>query len=70
MMRFVITTPQVLKAPLAQQADLPYQDRVKPCNFIMSPLTDPNEYPADVIDRHHYTLIGPFSEDSSQWYPP
>ncbi len=38
MMRFTITTPEVFKVIQARQSKLPYRDRVKPLNFIQSPV--------------------------------
>jgi hypothetical protein len=69
MMRFTITTPQVLKVLQARQRDVPYSERTKPFGFIQSPLIDrlTGGHPVGV-DRHRFTLIGPFSSDPSSWF--
>jgi len=68
MMRFKITTPEVLKVLQARQMNLPYRDRVKPFNFILSPMIDDlGGYPVD-CDSDHFTLIAPFCSDASRWY--
>ena len=41
MMRFTITTPEVLRVLQSRQKGLPYRDRAKPSNFILSPVIDP-----------------------------
>ena len=41
MMRFTITTPEVLRVLQSRQKGLPYRDRAKPSNFIVSPVIDP-----------------------------
>jgi hypothetical protein len=38
MMKIAITTPQVLRALQASQRHLPYRQRAKPYNFVLSPL--------------------------------
>lgn len=40
MMRLTITTPEVLKVLQARQQALPYSHRMKPFNFILSPMID------------------------------
>jgi hypothetical protein len=40
MMRFTITTPEVLKVLQARQRKLSYRQRTKPFNFIMTPIRD------------------------------
>jgi hypothetical protein len=68
MMRFKITTPEVLKVLQARQFRLPYRDRVKPFNFILSPMIDDlGGYPIG-CDPDRFTLIAPFTSDSSRWY--
>lgn len=67
MMRFTITTPEVLKVMQARQASLPYRDRVKPFNFIQSPIIDPLGGHPVGADPSHFTLIAPFSSDQSRW---
>jgi hypothetical protein len=69
MMRFTITTPQVLKVLQARQRGLPYSERAKPFCFMVSPLIDrlTGGHPVG-IDPHRFTLIGPFSSDSSAWF--
>lgn len=67
MMRFAITTPEVLKVLQTRQGGLPYRDRVKPFNFIQSPILDPLDgHPVDA-DPDHFALIAPFSSDQSRW---
>jgi hypothetical protein len=68
MMRFTITTPEVLKVLLARQRGLPYRDRAKPFNFVLSPMIDPlGGYPIGA-DRDRFTLIAPYTSDPSRWY--
>jgi hypothetical protein len=68
MMRFKITTPEVLKVLQARQVKLPYRDRVKPFNFILSPMIDDlGGYPVG-CDPDHFTLIAPFTPDASRLY--
>ena len=67
MMRFVITTPQVLKVLQAREADRPYRDRVKPFNFIMSPMLARGGHPVGA-GRHPVMLIAPSTDDASRWY--
>jgi hypothetical protein len=68
MMRFTITTPQILKVLQARQQELPYSERAKPFGFIQSPLIDrlTGGYPIGV-DLHRFTLIGSFSAHPSEW---
>jgi hypothetical protein len=68
MMRFTITTPEVLKVLQARQSKLPYRDRVKPLNFIQSPIiSDLGGHPFG-CDPTMLTLVAPFSDDSTSWY--
>lgn len=68
MMRFTITTTHVLKVLQNRQRELPYRDRAKPFNFIVSPLIDRfTGHPIDV-DRHKFTLVGQFSNNPSEWF--
>src|SRR5258706_2918143 len=68
MMRFAVTTPQVLKVLQARQSPLPYGDRMKPFNFVLSPLIDPmGGCPIDA-NAPHFTLIAPFTDDATRWY--
>jgi len=68
MMRFAISTPEVLKVLQARQKGLPYHDRAKPSNFLLSVVIDPlGGYPVGA-DPNAFTLIAPFTSDSSAWY--
>ena len=68
MMRFTITTPEVLKVPQAHQSKLPYRDRVKPLNFIQSPIiSDLGGHPI-VCDPNAFTLVAAYSDDTAGWY--
>jgi hypothetical protein len=68
MMRFTITTPEVLKVLQARQWKLPYKDRAKPFNFIQSPIvSDLGGYPIG-CDPKKLTLVAPFSDDPTRWY--
>ena len=67
-MRFVVTTPHVLRALQARERELPFRERIKPFNFVMSPLSDPRTLPVEAVDGQGFTLIAPFTEDSSSWY--
>jgi hypothetical protein len=63
MMRFTITTPEVFKALQARNEGRSYADRIKPFNFIVSP----------VIDRlndgqNKFTVIAPYCSDQEKWY--
>jgi hypothetical protein len=68
MMRFTITTPEVLRVLQSRQKGLPYRDRVKPSNFILSPVIDPLGGCPVGVDPQAFTLIAPFTSDPSQWY--
>ena len=68
MMRFTITTPEVLKVLQSRQVHLPYRDRVKPYNFIQSPIINHIGGHPIGTDPDHLTLIAPFSSDPSRWY--
>ena len=83
MMKFAITTPDVFKVLQKRQLDggLSYRDRVKPFNFIQSPMINRSVfglepqtnqivrlgYPS-TADPDHFMLIAPFTEDTSRWY--
>ena len=69
MMRFTITTSQVLRALQARQRHLPYCDRVKPFGFIQSPLIDrlTGGHPVGA-DPDRFTLIGEFSSNPADWF--
>ncbi len=68
MMRFTITTTQVLKVLQTRQRDLPYSQRAKPFNFVSSPLIDRlNGHPVG-IDQKKFMLIGPYSSKPSEWF--
>jgi len=67
MMQLRITTHNVLKKLLARQKDLPYSDRVKPLNFVLSPIIDPLGYPAD-CDKDMFSLIAPFTKNRESWW--
>ncbi len=69
MMRLKITTPEVLKALQARQSGMPYRDRVKPFNFILSPIIDDIVgRPIGVKKSDPFTLIAPFMTDPARWY--
>ena len=68
MMRFTITTPEVLKVLQAHQSKLPYRDRVKPLNFVQSPvISDLGGHPIG-CDPNAFTLVAPYSDDMAAWY--
>ena len=68
MMRFTITTPEVLKVLQARQRKLPYQQRAKPFNFILSPIIDPLTGGNPVgTDANRFTLVAPFSSHPEDW---
>jgi hypothetical protein len=68
MMRFTITTSEVLKILQARERDLPYRDRTKPFNFIQSPILDAMVgHPLDT-DPESFMLIAPFTSDPLCWY--
>jgi hypothetical protein len=68
MMRFTITTPEVMRVLQSRQAHLPYRDRVKPYNFIQSPIINHIGGHPIGTDPSHFTLIAPFSSDPERWY--
>jgi hypothetical protein len=67
MMRIAITTPEVMKALQARQRGRPYPARVKPFNFVLSPLIDPDGGCPVGTTRDEFTLIAPFTPDASSW---
>ena len=67
MMRIAITTPEVMKALHARQRGRPYPARVKPFNFVLSPLIDPDGGCPVGTTRDEFTLIAPFTPDASSW---
>ncbi len=69
MMRLAITTPEVLKVLQVRQKGLPYRDRTKPYNFVLSPIIDrlTGGHPVGA-DPDRFTLIAPFTPDPSRWY--
>jgi hypothetical protein len=67
-MRIAVTTPEVLKALQQRQRGLPYADRVKPFNFVLSPVIDAFGGHPQGTTRGEFTLIAPFTSDSSRWY--
>ncbi len=69
MMRFTVTTPEVLKVLQARQRKLPYRQRTKPFNFILSPIMDPLTGGNPVgTDASRFTLVGLFSSNPEDWY--
>jgi hypothetical protein len=83
MMKLAVTTPDVLK--VLQQRELTkgttYRERLKPFNFIQSPMINRQVYAVgsnakriarlgfpSTADADHFTLISPFTEDSTRWY--
>jgi hypothetical protein len=68
MMRLRITTPEVLKALQGRQKDLAYRDRVKPFNFILSPIVDRIGGHPLGTDPDRFTLVTPFTLESGRWY--
>jgi hypothetical protein len=68
MMRFTISTPEVLKVLQERQKGLTYRERTKPHNFVLSPVIDPlGGFPVGA-DPNAFTLITPFVSDSCMWY--
>lgn len=63
MMRYTITTSDVLVKLQERQKHLPYSERIKPLNFIQSPLIY-----GDFSKRNRIQLIASFCSDPSQWY--
>jgi len=83
MMRFAITTSEVLKILQKRQLDKKqsYSDRIKPFNFILSPMINNQVVASDsrtektlkigypvFVDPDRFTLIAPFTEDVRRWY--
>jgi hypothetical protein len=68
MMRFKITTPNVLKALQSREAHLDYRVRVKPFNFIQSPLIQEIGGCPVNADRNQFTLIQSWQSDTANWY--
>jgi len=67
MMQLRITTHNVLKNLQARQKGFPYNDRVKPLNFVLSPIIDPFGYPGD-CDPDKFSLIAPFTKNREAWW--
>jgi hypothetical protein len=69
MMRLAITTPEVLRALQARQKFSPYRDKVKPFNFVLSPILDKltGGYPVGA-DTDRFTLIAPFTSNPLRWH--
>jgi hypothetical protein len=67
MMQFAITTPKVLAALQARQAGWPYRDRVKPSNFVLSPILNPLGGHPTHADPQRFALMAPFTSDASRW---
>jgi hypothetical protein len=68
MMRFTITTPEVLKVLQARQQEVPYRDRAKPLNFVLSPILDELSGHPIGVDPSRFMLIAPFTSESQRWY--
>ena len=68
MMRFTITTPEVLRVLQERHKGLPYRDRAKPYNFVLSPVIDRLGGCPVGADPNAFTLIGPFTSDPSKGY--
>ena len=83
MMKFAITTPEVFKVLQSRQFEkaLSYRDRIKPFNFILCPLINRQVFGFDsrtneivrlgyprTVDAERFTLIAPFTDDTSLWY--
>ncbi len=68
MMRVAITTPEVMKVLQLRQRGLPYAERVKPFNFVLSPLIDPFGGCPLGTTPDAFTLLAPFTSDASRWY--
>jgi hypothetical protein len=68
MMRMAVTTPKVLAKLQERERYLPYRDRTKPFNFVLTPILDrfADGFP-NGVDPDHFTLIAPFTKDSTQW---
>jgi len=76
LMRIAMTTPkvQMWRASAEKQAGLPYRLRMKPFNFVVSPIVDrhgdeshSDGYPKNV-NRGKFMLIAPFNSKSKSWY--
>jgi hypothetical protein len=67
MMQLRITTHNVLKKLLVRQKNLPYSERVKPLNFVLSPIIHPLGYPTD-CDKDMFSLIAPFTKNRESWW--
>jgi hypothetical protein len=68
MMRFTITTPEVFKALQARNAGHTYADRIKPFNFIVSPVIDRlNDGFPSGVDENKFTVIAAYCSDQEKW---
>jgi hypothetical protein len=70
MMRIGITTPRVLHALQIRQEDLPYENRQKPFNFVLSPQIAKlglSGFP-EGVDADRFTLFAPFTKNPSTWF--
>jgi hypothetical protein len=63
MMRFTVTTPQVLRPLQRLQTRMPYRRRTKPYNFVLSPIL--NRFVMAAL-QEPITLITPFTTDPCQ----
>ena len=69
MMKCVITTREVLRALQVLQANVPYTHRAgKPFNFVVIPLMDELDGSPIGIDPEKFSIVAPFTSDSSRWY--
>ena len=68
-MKCVITTREVLRALQVLQANVPYTHRAgKPFNFVVVPLLDELDGFPIGIDPEKFSIVAPFTSDSSRWY--
>jgi hypothetical protein len=83
MMRFGITTPEVLKTLQKRELEngASYRDRIKPFNFILSPMINRQVYAVGstpdqtrrfgvptTANPDQFTLIAAFNDDPSTWF--
>ena len=66
MSRITVSTPEIWRSFKLHGEDRPYQDRVKPANFVLSAQVAALGHPVGV-DPPHFHPLAPFSTDPRGW---
>ena len=64
--QITVSSPEVLKPLEAFNAGKPYEQQIKPFNFILSAHVAPFGHPGDA-DPEHFHLIAPYESDPRKW---